>query len=101
MDEKHENARDHFYEAIRALAASALPIQTRLARALVCISPVEIQTFDGQSELKLRFARILDHVAPDIDDVAEVGTKNAARMSDDAAVTVASLICDFYDDLAS
>jgi hypothetical protein len=101
MDEKQEIAREHFFDAILALAASASSIQVRLAKALICIVPVPIETFDGHPELKLRYARILDLVAKDKDDLVEIGMENATHMSDGAAITVAALICDFYDDLAS
>jgi hypothetical protein len=100
MDDKYETARLQFFEAVRALAASASDIQTRLVDASTSILPIRIDEFDGDPEMKLRFARILDLLGPDLDDIAEVAVENAAHMKDETAIAVARLICDFYYDLA-
>ena len=99
MDEKHANARMHFFEAVRALAASPDSIQTRLIASSECVLQVTIDEFDGSPELKIKFARILDLLATDRDDLIETVLETAAYMTDFDAVKVAHLICDFYSDL--
>ena len=69
MDELHANAREQFFAAIRALAASADSIQARVIDATQSILEVTIDEFEGDSELKIKFARILDLLALDQDDM--------------------------------
>jgi len=99
MDERHANAHEQFFLAIRALAASGDSIQLRLIRANEFILLVTIDEFDEEAELKLRFARILDYLAVDQDDMEEIADQTAAHMTDMEAVKVAGLICDFFYDL--
>lgn len=99
MDDKYETARIQFFEAVRSLAASTEDIQSRLINASVSILPIRIDEFEGDLEMKLKFARILDLFAPDIDDTLEIAIENAAHMNDEAAIVLANLICDFYYDL--
>lgn len=99
VDDKYETARVQFFEAVRALAASAEDIQSRLINASASILPIRIEEFEGDLEMKLKFARILDLLSPDIDDPAEIAIENAAHMKDESAVVLADLICDFYYDL--
>ena len=60
MDEKYKNARIQFFAAVRALAASSDSIQARLISATESILLVTIDEFDGDPELKIKFARLLD-----------------------------------------
>lgn len=99
MDDKYANARAHFFAAVRALAASADAIQTRLSDANGNILHVTINEFAGDRELKFKFARILDLLAIDQDDMEAVAAETAAHMTDFEAVKVADLICDFYYEL--
>jgi hypothetical protein len=99
MDETHANARAQFFAALRALAASADPIQTRLIAATECILEVTIDEFEGYTELRFKFARILDLLAVDQDDMETTAMETAAHMTDFEAEKVAHLICDFYSDL--
>jgi hypothetical protein len=99
MDDKYANAREHFFAAIRTLAASTDAIQTRLIDANVNILHVTIDEFDGDRELKFKFAKLLDLLAIDQDDMKAVAVETAAHMTDFEAVKVADLICDFYYEL--
>ena len=99
MDERHATARGQFFAAIRALAASADPIQTRLIAATECVLDLTINEFEGHTELKIKFARILDLLSLDQDDMETIAVKTAANMTDFEAAKVADLICDFYSDL--
>ncbi|WP_258052445.1 hypothetical protein [Mesorhizobium sp. INR15] len=72
MDDKYANAREHFFAAIRTLAASADTIQTRLIDANVNILHVTIDEFAGDRELKFKLAKILDLLAIDQDDMEAV-----------------------------
>ena len=99
MDERHANAREQFFAAIRTLAASADSIQTRVIEATQSILEVTIDEFEGDSELKIKFARILDLLAIDQDDMGKAAEETAAHMTDLEAVKVADLMCDFYYDL--
>ena len=99
MDDLHDNAREHFFAAIRALAASADSIQTRVVEATQNILEVAIDEFDQDRELKIKFASLLDLLAVDQDDMEKTAIETAAHMTDFEAVTVADLICDFYYDL--
>jgi hypothetical protein len=100
MDERHANAREQFFAAIRTLAASVGSIQTRVIDATQSILQVTIDEFEGDSELKIKFARLLDLLAvDDQDDLETAAVENAAHMTDFEAVRVADLICDFYYDL--
>jgi hypothetical protein len=99
MDGKYANARVQFFAAIRTLAASADSIQTRLVDANESILGVTIDEFDGDSELKFRFARILDLLAVDQDDMETIAVETATHMTELEAVKVADLICDFFYDL--
>jgi len=98
MIHNHAHAREQFFEAIRILAASSDPIQTRVIDATPSILEVTIDEFEGDVELKIRFARILDRLA-DLDDVEVVAFETAAHMTDVEAVRLADLLCDFYADL--
>lgn len=100
MDEKYSNARGHFFAAIRALAASSDSIQARVIEANESILHVTIDEFDGDSELKFKFAKILDLLAVDQDDMETVALETAAHMTDFEAIKVADLICDFCFELA-
>lgn len=99
MGELHANAREQFFAAIRTLAASADSIQARVIDATQSILEVTIDEFEGDSELKIKFARILDLLALDQDDMEKTAEETAAHMTDFEAVKVADLICDFYYDL--
>lgn len=99
MDEKYANAREHFYLALRSLAASAEPLEKRLISATSNIVQITIDEFDGDLEMKVRFAKILDLLASDQDDLETVALETAAHMSEAEAVKVAALVCDFFYDL--
>ena len=100
MDERHANAREQFFAAIRTLAASPDSIQTRVIDATQSILQVTIDEFEGYVELKLKFARLLDLLAvDDQDDLEAAAVENAAHMTDFEAVKVADLMCDFYREL--
>lgn len=99
MDEPHANAREQVFAAIRSLAASADSIQTRVIEATQSIIDITIDEFDGDTELKIKFARILDLLAIDQDDIERAAEETAAHMTDLEAVKVADLMCDFYCDL--
>lgn len=49
--------------------------------------------------MKIKFARILDELAVDTDDVVKVGVETAAHMTDASASRIAEMICDFFYDL--
>ncbi|RLP22129.1 hypothetical protein [Mesorhizobium sp. YM1C-6-2] len=99
MDELHAHAREQFFAAIRALAASADSIQARVIDATQSILEVTIDEFEGDSELKIKFARLLDLLALDQDDIEKTAEETAAHMTDFEAIKVADLMCDFYYDL--
>jgi len=99
MDAKYLNARAQFFAAVRALATSAESIQTRLIDASDSILAVTIDEFGDDVELKIKFARILDLIAVDRDDVELVALETAAHMTDEEAIKVASLVCDFFHEL--
>lgn len=99
MDDRYENAREQFFAAIRILATSPDDIQTRLIGAYKSILLVTIDEFAGDLEMKIRFARILDELASDTDDVEEVAVQTAAHMTDANASRIGVMICDFYYDL--
>lgn len=99
MDERHANAREQFFSAIRTLAASADSIQARVIDATPSILQVTIDEFEGDGELKIKFARLLDLLSADQDDMEKAALETAAHMTDFEAVKVADLICDFYTDL--
>lgn len=99
MDETKASAREHFFAAIRTLAASSDSIQTRLINATESILQVTINEFERDRELKIRFARILDLLAVDQDDLERTAVETAAHMTDFEAAKVADLICDFFIDL--
>ena len=99
MNELHANARDQFFSAMRSLAASADSIQTRLIEANTHLLLVTIDEFAGDPELKIKFAKILDLLAVDQDDMEATALETVAHMTDFEAVKVADLICDFYSDL--
>jgi hypothetical protein len=99
MDEKYSNAREQFFAAIRILAASTDSIQTRLIEANASLLHVTIDEFDGDRELKIKFARILDLLAVDQDDMERVAVETAAHMTDFEAIKVVDLICDFFYEL--
>lgn len=99
MDHKYSNARGHFSAAVRALAASSDSIQARLIEANESILNVTLDEFGGDRELKFKFARILDLLAVDQDDIVTTALETAAHMTDFEAVKVADLICDFCFEL--
>ncbi|RUW63829.1 hypothetical protein [Mesorhizobium sp. M7A.F.Ca.US.008.03.1.1] len=99
MDDKYANAREHFFAAVRTLAASSDPIQTRLIDANLNVLHVTLDEFDGDRELKFKFAKILDLLAADQDNMETVAIETTAHMTDFEAVKVADLICDFYYEL--
>lgn len=99
MDDHHSDARECFFSAIRILACSADSIQSRLIAANESILRVAIDEFDGDAEMKIKFARILDLLAVDQDDIEIVAHETAAHMTDLQASAAAHLICDFYFDL--
>ena len=100
MDERHANAREQFFAAIRALAASDDSIQTRVIDATQSVLQVTIDEFEGDGELKIKFARLLDLMAVENqDDLETAAVENAAHMTDFEAVKMADLMCDFYCEL--
>ncbi|WP_442582532.1 hypothetical protein ACSBOB_11545 [Mesorhizobium sp. ASY16-5R] len=99
MNELHANARDQFFAAMRSLAASADSIQTRLIEANTHLLLVTIDEFTGDLELKIKFAKLLDLLAVDQNDMETTALETVAHMTDFEAVKVADLICDFYSDL--
>lgn len=99
MHDDYENARELFFEAIRALATSSNSIQDRLTVAFRSIVFVTIDEFQDDVEMKLKFARLLDALAVDNDDIEIAGAETAAHMSDHQASIAADLICDFFYDL--
>ena len=99
MDEKYANAREHLFLALRSLAASADPLDKRLIAATANIIQITIDEFDGDVEMKVRFAKILDHLASDQDDLETVALETAAHMSEVEAIKVAELVCDLFYDL--
>ncbi|WP_348642784.1 hypothetical protein [Mesorhizobium sp. M8A.F.Ca.ET.161.01.1.1] len=96
MGDKYPNVREHFFAAVRALAASADSIQARLIEANSSILNVTIDEFDGDLELKIKFAKLLDLLATDHDDLETVSVENAAHMTDFEAIKIADLMCDFF-----
>ena len=99
MGRRHTNAREQFFAAIRTLAASADSIQARVIDATQSVLHVTIEEFEGDIELKIKFARLLDLLAVDQDDLVTAAVENAAHMSNFEAVKVADLMCDFYREL--
>jgi hypothetical protein len=99
MDEKHANARENVFAAIRALAASTESLQTRLISANEHILLVTIDEFADDIELKIKFSRILDHLAVDQGDMEATALETVEYITDLEAIRVASLICDFFYDL--
>jgi hypothetical protein len=99
MDVKYPNARGHFFSAVRTLATSTDSIQTRLIEASDSILAVTLDEFADDIELKIKFARILDLLAVDRDDIEIAAVENAAHMSDIDAIKLAELICEFFYDL--
>ena len=100
MDAQYSNARGHFFSAVRTLATSTDSIQTRLIEANDSILAVTLDEFEGDVELKIKFARILDLLAVDRDDIEIAAIENAAHMSDIEAIRLAELICEFFYELA-
>ena len=99
MDERHSNAREQFFVAIRALATSTDSIQDRVTDATQSVLQVTMHEFEGDGELKIKFARLLDRLAVDQGDLETAAVENAAHMTDFEAVKVADLMCDFYHEL--
>jgi hypothetical protein len=59
-----------------------------------------MESGEGDSELKVKFDRLLDLLAvDDQDDLETVAVENAAHMRNFEAVKVADLVCDLYYDL--
>lgn len=99
MDEQYADAREALFGAIRALAASAAPLESRLVAAAGAIVQVTIDQFDGDIELKTKFARILDMLAIDEGDLETIIPLTAAHLTERDAIRVADLICDLFYDL--
>lgn len=99
MHEKYPHAKKQFLAAVRTLAASADSIQSRLIEANTEILAVTLDEFENDIELKFKFARILDLLAVDRDDMEDVALETAAHMTETEAVIVAELICDFFEEL--
>jgi len=99
MIQKYAAPREHFFAAVRALATSSDSIQSRLLEATTSISLVIIDEFDNDTELRIKFARILDHIGPDRDDIERVAVEITAYMTEREAEKVADLIVDFFDEL--
>jgi ubiquinone biosynthesis protein UbiJ len=99
MEPLHANARDQFFMAIRTLAASPDTIQTRVTDASKAILQITIDEFEGDAELKIRFARLLDLIAVDEGELEKVAGETAAHMTDFEAMKVADSMCDFFYDL--
>lgn len=99
MEANYSNARAQFFAAVRALSISPESLQMRLIEASECISAVTIDEFAQDVELKIKFARILDLLAPDRDEIEIVAFETAAHMRDAEAITLAALICDFFYEL--
>jgi SMC interacting uncharacterized protein involved in chromosome segregation len=99
MAQKYAAPREHFFAAIRALATSSDSIQARLLEATTSISSVTIDEFDGDTELRIKLARILDHIGPDRDDIERVAVEITPYMTEREAEKVADLIVDFFDEL--
>lgn len=100
MDVKYPRARAQLFEAVRALSTSPDSIQTRLIDATESLLTVTIDEFENDPELKIKFARILDLIAVDRDDVAAVAVETAAYMSDADASILAALVFDFLYEIA-
>jgi hypothetical protein len=100
LDEDYTHAREQFFDALRAMVSSTSDIQGRLVEAYQCIRTVTLDEFEGETELKLKLARILDLLAVDTANVDEEVLITTDRMTDDEAAAVAHLICDFLYDLA-
>jgi hypothetical protein len=99
MDELYEHAREQFLAAVRVMATSPYDIQARLVEAYITIREVTLDEFEGDTELRLNLARILDYLAVDAGDVDEEVVENTHRMSDSEAVKIANLIFDFHYEL--
>lgn len=99
MDEKYANAREYLFIAIRSLAASADSLESRLISATASLVQITIDQFDGDPELKLRFARILDHLGVDQDDLETVAIETATHITEIERIKIAELICDLFYDL--
>lgn len=99
VEEHDGHARAQFFAAIRTLAASSDSIQTRVTNAAQNVLQVTIDEFASDAELKIKFARLLDLLAGDHDDLESAAMETTAHMTDFEAVKVADLMCDFYYDL--
>ncbi|MBY5570699.1 hypothetical protein HFO55_26215 [Rhizobium leguminosarum] len=100
MDVQYPVARRQLFEAVKALSTSADSIQTRLIDATDSLLAVTIDEFSNDPELTIKFARILDLIAVDRDDVAATAVETAAYMSDADACLIAALVCDFLYEVA-
>lgn len=99
MDDRYANTRESMFVAVRSLAASAEPLETRMVAAASAIVQVTIDQFDGDIELKTKFARILDLLAVDEGDLETIIPQTAAHLTERDAIRVAELICDLFYDL--
>ncbi len=99
MDEQYTSARESLFVAVRLLAASADPLEARLVAATSALVQVTIDQFDGDVELKTKFARILDLLATDDGDLEITGPQTAAHLTEREALRIAELICDLFYDL--
>jgi hypothetical protein len=70
-----------------------------MVAAASAIVQVTIDQFDGDIELKTKFARILDLLAVDEGDLETIIPQTAAHLTERDAIRVAELICDLFYDL--
>ena len=99
MDDQYANTREAIFVAVRSLAASAEPLETRIVAAASAIVQVTIDQFDGDVELKTKFARNLDLLAVDERDLEAIIPQTVTDLSEWDTVGIAELICDLLHDL--
>ncbi|MDQ0323347.1 hypothetical protein QO002_005553 [Pararhizobium capsulatum DSM 1112] len=100
MDVKYPNARAHLFDAVRALSTSPDSIQVRLADATESLLAVTLDEFASDTELTIKFARILDLIAVDRDDASAIAIETAAYLTDVEAGVLAALIFDLLYEVA-
>ena len=99
MDVTYQNARARLFDAVRVLSTSPESIQARLAEAAESLLALTLEDFEGDVELKIKFARILDLIAVDRGDVVAIAVETAGYKTDDASV-IAALIFDLLHEVA-
>ena len=99
MDAQYSHARGNFFSAVRSLATSSDTLQNRLIDAHDSVLAVKLDEFEGDIELKIKLARILDLMGVDRDGIETAVVENAAHMGDLEATKLAELICDFFYEL--